>query len=236
MNGQLDRRSLLTLTAAGVLAPALAACGDGNKHDRPATAATAAPVPGSGPLPNVVMIIRHAEKPTGDGAPYGLTEAGEHDKESLTVRGWTRAGALTDLFAPRAADGGPAETRPGLFRPATIFASDPVRKGGSKRPLETVTPLAAALNVQVDTRFAKGQEAALAAALPGLRSPVLISWQHENIDAILAQLGAIHPAPPAKWPGERFDMVYVLIRNGDGWNFTQVPQLLLAGDSATPIA
>jgi hypothetical protein len=34
------------------------------------------------------MIIRHAEKPTGTGAPYGVTDAGEQDPESLIVDGW----------------------------------------------------------------------------------------------------------------------------------------------------
>ncbi|MVU82545.1 hypothetical protein GPX89_35610 [Nocardia sp. ET3-3] len=181
------------------------------------------------------MIIRHAEKPTGSGKPYGLTEDGEQDVESLTVRGWTRAGALVELFDPRNPDGSPAALRPGLLRPATIFASDPGAHG-SKRPEQTVTPLAAALNVKIDQRFPKGQEAQLVSALAGAAGPVLISWQHENIVAILAQLNGIAPAPPKSWPDERFDIVYVFTRNGTGWTFTQIPQLLLAGDSPTPLA
>jgi hypothetical protein len=186
-------------------------------------------------MPDVVMIIRHGEKPEGSGKPYGITDAGERDEESLTVRGWTRAGALAELFDPRGADGGAVAPRAGLSRPATIFASDP-HSHGSKRPEQTVTPLAQALGVQVDVRFAKGQEADLVAALAGARGPVLIGWQHESIGAIIEHLGAVTPTPPQDWPGGRFDMVYVFTRNGDGWNFAQVPQVLLAGDSTKPIA
>ncbi|MFX0578886.1 histidine phosphatase family protein [Nocardia nepalensis] len=236
MNPQLDRRSMLGLTGAATLVPVLAACGGGkHKHEKPVASATpVSPPPSAGALPDMVMIIRHAEKPNGSGTPYGITEAGERDEESLTVRGWTRAGALVELFDPRAAGGSAVPTRQGISRPATIFASSPGGHG-SKRPQQTVSALAAALDLQVDLRFAKGQEADLAAALPGIRGPVLISWQHENIGVIIAHLGGIEPTPPKSWPDERFDVVYVFARNGNGWTFTQIPQLLLSGDLPTPI-
>ena len=44
---------------------------------------------------------------------------------------------------------------------------------------------------------------------------------------------------PAHWPGERYDLVWVLDRpsgRGPIVSFTQVPQLLLAGDRANLIA
>ncbi|MFI1920004.1 hypothetical protein [Nocardia sp. NPDC020380] len=228
----MDRRTVFL--AAG-LAPLLAACGGGKHHDHPATTApvgTPAP-PGNGA--NLVMIIRHAEKPTGSGAPYGLTADGDQDPESLTVRGWTRAGALTGLFDPRTVDATPAVLRSGLARPTTIFAADP-GSHGSKRPLETITPLAADLNLQPDVRFKKDQAKELVAALASAADPVLICWEHENIGDILAAMGTITPAPPKTWPGDRFDIVYVLRRLSTGWSFTQVPQLLLAGDSPQPIS
>ncbi|RJO79438.1 histidine phosphatase family protein [Nocardia panacis] len=187
-------------------------------------------------MPGTVMIIRHAEKPSGSGKPDGITEAGEKDDKSLTVLGWNRAGALTALFDPRGSDGAPAPLRPHLVRPATIFASAP-NGDGSKRPLQTIVPLAAALGLTPNQRFTKGQEAELVSGLAGATDPVLISWQHENIAAIVAHLGPVEPAPPTSWPGDRYDIVYVFNRAAptDRWNFTQVPQMLLAGDRPTPI-
>jgi hypothetical protein len=40
------------------------------------------------------MIIRHGEKPAGDGSDAGVSPEGNADAEDLTVRGWQRSGAL----------------------------------------------------------------------------------------------------------------------------------------------
>ena len=58
------------------------------------------------------MIVRHAEKPTKSNEQHGIRPNGEHDRHSLSVRGWTRAGALVALFAPQH-----GEPRAGLLRP-----------------------------------------------------------------------------------------------------------------------
>jgi hypothetical protein len=181
----------------------------------------------------MLMFIRHAEDPTGPGAPYGVDETGEKDGRSLIVRGWTRAGALVELFDPRGPDGAPMPTRSGIARPTKIFAPDP-GNSDSRRSLETVSPLAAALNVQLDSPYTERQATELAATLKGLRGSVLVAWRHEQITTIIAGLGNVDPTPPI-WPKSRYDVVYVLTRNGDAWNFTQVPQMLLAGDARTPI-
>ena len=244
------RRAVLGLFAASAAVPLLAGCGGHSKHaakeaakdgatgSAPAVAPVASAVSsaGSGPGgPDVIMIIRHAEKPTGSGAPYGITADGKRDSESLTVQGWTRAGALVGLFAPRDGAGAPAPVRTGLVRPTGVHAADP-STGGSQRPEETATPTAAALGVQLDLRFAKGQEAALAAALLASAGPRLVAWEHESIAAIIDHLGPVSPTPPSAWPDDRFDLVWVLTaRSGGGWDFTQVPQMLLAGDSTEPI-
>ncbi|MEA2814532.1 MAG: hypothetical protein QOI93_2229, partial [Rhodospirillaceae bacterium] len=46
-----------------------------------------------------ILIIRHADKPEpgGDG---GVDAVGVPDKNSLTPRGWQRAGIWAELFAP----------------------------------------------------------------------------------------------------------------------------------------
>jgi hypothetical protein len=66
--------------------------------------------------------------------------------------------------------------------------------GGSKsrRPLQTVSPLAARLKVTVDLNFSKGQEAALAGAISLIQGVVLVCWQHEDI---LGIANALVPAP-----------------------------------------
>jgi hypothetical protein len=63
----------------------------------------------------------------------------------------------------------------------------------------------------------------------------VVSWQHEEIPAIVNGLAAVHPAAPAAWPDDRYDLVWVFTRDTTGWRFSQVPQLLLAGDRPDPI-
>ena len=66
---------------------------------------------------------------------------------------------------------------------------------------------------------------------------VLIGWEHKHIPLIAnAILG--NATAPQQWPGERFDMVWVFdFDAGNGtWRFSQVPELLMPGDSAEPIA
>ena len=68
-----------------------------------------------------IYMIRHAEKPNGIG-PAGIDESGNPDGESLTPRGWQRAGAWTELFAPSLADSV-------LTTPTSLFASNPGGEG-----------------------------------------------------------------------------------------------------------
>ncbi|KAA2266100.1 hypothetical protein F0L68_02990 [Solihabitans fulvus] len=219
-----SRRKVLCLLAA---APVLAACGSTTKAGAsmsaaPGTPATGTPVP---PGADVVMVVRHAEKPKGSKAPYGITSDGERSDGSLTVQGWTRAGALVELFAP-AAD---QPVRAGLVRPTAVYAAKP-DGDASQRPSQTVTPLAARLGVQLNTSHGKGDEAALVAELTALRGATLVSWQHEEIPALAQHFGA-QPAPPTQWPDDRFDVVWVFTKQSSGsWVFGQVPELLLAGD------
>ena len=94
-----------------------------------------------------IMIIRHAEKPPDSGEPLGVTAEGVNDGESLTIEGWQCAGGLVGLFAPAR---GPLQA-PGLAKPDFLFASASKSGGGSKRPLETITPLASKLGLTPTT-------------------------------------------------------------------------------------
>jgi hypothetical protein len=178
----------------------------------------------------VIMIIRHAEKPGRSGSPKGVSPEGEFDKHSLTVNGWLRAGALVGLFAP--ARGEPPS---GLYRPDTVYGPAH-REGHSKRSAQTVAPLAARLGLDVVQRYAVGDEAALARELRARPGAALVSWKHESLHKIIENLGEVSPAPPEHWPNDRFDVVWTFTRHGTGWRFAQVPQFLLPGDLPYPIA
>jgi hypothetical protein len=194
-----------------------------------------------------VMIIRHGEKPTHKHqAPFGVTADGEEDFESLVVQGWQRAGALSGLFVPPAGN----FANPALATPAQIYASKPSDKSDpedvtgsrSQRPLQTIAPLAAKLALTPETSFGKGDEAALVAHVLAKSGVVLISWQHEAICDIAQRIVATSPPKqpiPSKWPGDRFDVVWIFdapASSGERWGFTQVPEMLLAGDSDKPIS
>jgi hypothetical protein len=186
----------------------------------------------------VLMIIRHAEKPLPAGPGRGISPSGRRDERSLTVDGWQRAGALVELFAPM-------RGRPpaGLWRPDAVYAAA-ARHGRSRRSIETVEPLARQLGLEVDDRYEPGQEAQLTAELVDRPGVTLVSWHHKSLSKIVNDLekvtaeisGEITPAPPRHWPADRYDMVWVFVRVGDGWRFAQVPQLLLPGDQPLPIA
>jgi hypothetical protein len=173
------------------------------------------------------MIIRHGEKPSPEQPDAGVDPAGNPDPHSLTPKGWDRARALATLFT--------SAQRPGLSRPDHIYAS-----GGSggegTRPRETVQPLTTELGVPADTSFAKGDEEQLAEQVLSEGGTTLISWQHEEIPAIVAALGPVTPTPPTAWPDDRYDVVWTFTATDHGWKFAQVPELLLPGDSRAPIA
>ncbi|HEV3157639.1 MAG TPA: hypothetical protein VGZ00_09875 [Candidatus Baltobacteraceae bacterium] len=178
-----------------------------------------------------IMVIRHAEKPSGMPPPNGVTADGEVDPDSLIIRGWQRAGALISLFDSA---GGPL--RNGLTVPQKLFASNP-QGDVSQRPLQTITPLAAHLGCTIDTRFSKGDEKDLVDAAKNFSRTVLISWQRERIPGIANRILGDTIAPQ-DWPHDRFDVVWVfdLNQTTGQYVFSQVPQQLLAGDSSVEIA
>src|ERR1700729_1005606 len=137
-----------------------------------------------------IMLIRHAEKPNGDGGP-GLMPNGAENPRALTQTGWKRANALVGLFNPT--DG--ASPKSPLAKPGSLFASG----SESLRPKQTIAPVAAAVNLSIRT-FLKGQEPQLVAAVKGAEDPVLICWQHEAIPEIGALIRDSADGIPPKWP------------------------------------
>jgi len=178
------------------------------------------------------MFIRHAEKP--DAHSRGVSPNGANDEESLTPRGWQRAGALARTFCPRAV--GPGDD---WLSPAAVFAAGVGQGSHSKRPIETVTPLVELLResgpVEFVTNRLKDDQQGLIDDVLSRDGVALVCWEHKLIPALIARIPRA-PAVPQTWPDDRFDMVWVLDRTQTGWSFSQKPQLLLAGDSPDPIA
>jgi hypothetical protein len=183
-----------------------------------------------------ILIIRHAEKPGESWPGPGLTPEGVPDEKSLVIRGWQRAGSWSALFGA------------GLHSsdypvPSVIYAADPNSANGkepSQRPFETVTPLAARLDLTPDTTCALGEEDQLAATVVGQTGVVLIAWEHKAIaGALLPAIadGQSLPGMLTKWDGKRFDVVLRFERASPEapWSFLQLCPCLLSGDSVSPM-
>jgi len=183
-----------------------------------------------------IMIIRHAEKPDDNGAPYGVNANGEQDEESLTTRGWQRAGALVALFDPARGLLQSAE----LAKPNVLFAAVVAPHAKSERPMETITPLSQrlAIGLNMNGKYTKGQEADVAKAALASQGTILICWQHEGIPAIAGNIPLSNGPVPQTWPGDRFDLVWVFdLQSATGqYAFSQIPQDLLAGDQSMVIS
>jgi hypothetical protein len=180
-----------------------------------------------------IMLIRHAEKPAKDSAPYGVTDKGERSKESLEVRGWQRAGALANLLAPT----NNRFQHIALAKPQFLYASRPVRRRGSRRPVETLMPLAQKLAVRIHTNFQRAEYESMLEEAVLSKGVVLICWQREYIPDIAALILGNDGIAPPEWPDDCYDMIWVfdLLPSRMKYSFKQVPQKLLDGDLTTPI-
>jgi hypothetical protein len=179
-----------------------------------------------------IMIIRHGEKPSDDGSVHGVDENGTHDPNELTVRGWQRAGALVQFFAP------PNGTfsHPALAPPTALFAPAPSGHVKSVRSEHTILPLARYLNKTIDLHHERGDEAELAQSVTAAKGVVLIAWEHDAIPDIAAKITGHDHSCPKKWPDSRFDVVWILDQKAvSEWTLTQAPQLLLSGDRRSVI-
>ena len=183
-----------------------------------------------------LLIIRHAEKPNELSPDPGLTANGSPDGKSLLIRGWQRAGSWSALFGARlGGDDFP--------QPAVIYAADPEATDGndpSKRPFETISPLAARLSLTPVVSYCLGQERQLVDEIVGLTGIVLVCWEHKAIGRAIVPAvtgGQTLPGVPASWDGARFDVVLRFDRSVPGapWSFRQLFPRLLSGDSDMPM-
>jgi hypothetical protein len=131
---------------------------------------------------------------------------------------------------------------PPRFRtPRVIYATNPgsggeAASGGgtetSHRPLETIAPLAAALQLTPKTPYSDKHYAKVAHDVrhdyPG--QVVLICWHHGTIQALAEKLGA---TGVKHWDGTVFDRVWEIDYAQNQPQFTDHPQSLLFCDAAT---
>jgi hypothetical protein len=165
--------------------------------------------------PAEIIIIRHGEKP-----PVG---------NELNARGWERANELVNFFSH--------DARVLKFgKPVAIYAVDPESDLKSLRPVQTVTPLAKALNLSIHQNYSKNQAQELIHEI--MNTPeydgkmVLICWEHKAIISdLLPEMGilpSIWPKAPSKWPGNVFDWALIVDyqENGQIKKFKKIHQFL----------
>jgi hypothetical protein len=191
--------------------------------------------------PDAIYIIRHGEKP-GELARKGAVDErrgvdfhGNQNEHSLLPRGWQRSGALAAMFDPSH-----ASLRSGLHVPSLLVSPSYGDKQHNTRHRthQTVSGISERLGIAIAAEFAKGQEAELAAELT-TRGPgaVLVCWDHEHIPVLASALPLANGTViPRAWPDDRYDLIWAFtLANGKKYSFTQVPQLLLPGDTDTVI-
>ena len=185
-------------------------------------------------MPRSISLIRHGEKQIGDALPQGVSVDGTPDPYSMTPRGWQRAGALIALFVGR-----PDASVPALLpTPTHLFASEVGPHSQSRRPEETLMPIAARLGLTITESFLQDQVDELASALSTCDGHVLVAWEHKRIPLIASRLVADASTVPQVWPDDRYDVVWIIEPGpaGGALRLRQVPQLLLGGDRPDPIA
>jgi phosphohistidine phosphatase SixA len=132
-----------------------------------------------------ILIMRHAEKPD-DTADPDLTQAGH-----------ARAGTLASWL-------------PATFgKPEFLFASSVSKR--SRRPIETLQPLAARCGLSIDDSYADQDYGALAhdlrknAAYDG--ALVVVCWHHGNIPNMMHALKAADRDYPDPWDRDVFNLI-----------------------------
>ena len=160
--------------------------------------------------PATILLIRHAEK---------LTDG----RIDLSPTGFERAKLLPKLFLKDT-------SRPGLPRPQVLFATHISEH--SNRPMQTVTPLAAALHLPIDDSFKNEEYPELAAALLSGKyagKVVLVVWHHGKIPQLATALGATPPYNP--WPDTQFDRIWRIDYANGKATLQDLPYAIMPGDS-----
>ena len=179
--------------------------------------------------PEIIMLVRHGEKPGKGRRPHGVDHHGERDEHSLSVKGWTRAGALAGLFAHA-----PSQAHPHIVRRSRILATRPTDEAKSKREMNTATPTAHRLKLTIEDSHSHGNEKDLVKDVLGRPEAALIVWHHGTLVELVRLFPIVNSEEiPKHWPDDRFDLIWVLVRQPGTeprYRFVAVPQMLLVDD------
>ena len=131
----------------------------------------------------LVYFIRHGEKP--EQGPE-LNELGIHRSLCLAQQ----------VFSGE----------PQFSAPQRILAQPSTSKVQSKRPVDTVVPLAKALNVTIEQSCERDDLECVINLIKQDNSTLLISWEHKRLANILS----LWTGKTFKYPKYRFDLVWIL--------------------------
>lgn len=166
----------------------------------------------------VILIIRHAEKPT---SGFELSPAGKK-----------RAEAYVGYFQRFTIDDKPLKLD-------YLFATADSPK--SHRPRLTIEPLSKALGIKIDDRFKNDDFSQLAREIQNHQhgKNILICWHHGRIPMLLKALGA-NPEqllPNGKWPAQVFGWLIELRYDENGKLFQSrcIDESLMPDDTNKPV-
>lgn len=148
--------------------------------------------PGMGP--SRLIILRHAEK------------TGDKRDPHLSLPGRRRAEELVDYI-------------PATFgRPQFLIAAKTSAR--SRRPVETLEPLAAALALEVRAKFDDDEITALLETLRDKQryrgKPGVICWRHSELPKLAAALGAAPETFPKPWDENDYSTIIDVTFPGNG--------------------
>lgn len=159
--------------------------------------------PGTGP--SRLIIMRHAEK------------SGDRNDPHLSLPGRKRAEQLVHYL-------------PATFgQPEFLMAARTSVR--SRRPVETLEPLAAALSLEVRAKFADNDAPALIETLRDKKryrgKTGVICWRHSALPRLAASLGAASGAVPASWEDDDYITIIDVTFPGNGETRTRRLQMPL---------
>lgn len=148
----------------------------------------------SGEGPTRLIVLRHSEK------------SGDKLDPHLSLPGRRRAEQLADYI-------------PATFgQPQFLIAARTSNR--SRRPVETLEPLAAALSLEVRAKFDDNNGIALIEALREKKSYRgkfgVICWRHSELPQLVAALGGTSPELPQRWADNDFNTIIEIYYPGSG--------------------